>query len=1245
MRTVLLIVVLVLSWFHNPLFSQNSINLVTNNQEEVILNIKIDEYNLIEILTPKGPAQILTAPDAHAIREKGAPDLPKLVRSIIIPDIDQMEVEVTASKFIEIGGIVIAPSKGHFSRNQDPDSIPFVYGLWYERDGFYPGKLAKLNEPYILRDFRGQALDIYPFQYNPGTKTLRIYTELTIRVYSTGTTGENILIRNRLQDNVISEFQTIYNRQFINFSDNLRYTPLEEEGRMLIICFDNFQSAMQPFVEWKNTIGIATEMVAISAVGATPAEIKSYISNYYNTYNLAYVLLVGDAEQIPPYNIGLIEGYSDNAYGYLAGSDRYQEIFIGRFSAQNIAQVQTQVQRSLEYEQAYDLGNGWLHHGLGIARNEGAGMGHNGGEADYVHMDLIRGKLLAYNYDVVYREYDGNVPGLTNTTAAQISQRINDGVGIINYCNHGSVTGWSVAGYSATHVNALSNAGKLPFIWAVACVNGQFQSQTCFAETWLRATNNQNEPTGAVAVFMSTINQPWHPPMDAQDEFNDIMTELYTSNIKRTYGGISINGVFKMLDLNPNSNGFKTAETWTVFGDPTLKIRTANAIAMNVSHDPHISYGAGDFEISCDADGAFAVITRDGEIISTASGIAGFITISTSELAIGDEVTLAITAYNRIPYIAELDVMSSGPYANFIADPITPATGETVVFTDASGGGVFSSWDWNFGEGAVPATAIGQGPHEVVYNTPGGKTISLTVDGLYTREKANYVQVKDWFTLSVVMIGLGSVTVDGIPYSEPLTLKEGSIVSLQAFGEIFTSFTSWSGDLAGSANPVNLVMNSDKSIVANFSFVASATYSSGDILTDNLFTLIGHSSSCPGTLSVLIPDGAIITSVDVNYNMTAQNVGWMSEQRSQLRCVSPGGSAESMLYNGSGTTTGTFTYNRTGLTIANAVQGGGQIVFQLHAGRTWSTSGYAGCQIYNNKVDNNTWTVKVYFQPLVVLPQVETAEATDITPQSAIVGGNIVSNGGAPVTDRGLYWSLEPNPEITGTQLSLGSGSGIFSVVLNGLVPKSNYYVKAYGLNSAGTSYGEQVEFATLMPSELHLEDVIIQQSHSDCFDATQTITLAGTGCVFIVEADASAEIVAGQNIIFLEGTLVNEGAYFLARIATNNDYCSNPETMLMARNDESELAGLPNEVIEKPAGFQIFPNPSNGTFTVALDAKGKQAMVPLVIYNLMGGQVLQTNIPGSGHHHFDLSAWPKGVYLVRVMNGHRSEFEKIIIR
>jgi hypothetical protein len=1239
-----LAIVLATCLIFNHSFAQNRIDLISGSPDEIILNIEIGDWDLNKVDAPRGTSYLLTSYGAKAILEKGAPDLPKLVRSIIIPDFALMAVEVTPVKFIDFENVEIAPSKGHFLRNQNPDSIPYIYGEWYSSDAFFPGKLAALNQPYILRDFRGQALDIFPFQYNAVTKLLRIYTELTVKIYSTGKTGENILHKNRKADHITREFQEIYSKHFINYNENLRYTPLDEEGSMLIICYDDFMSAMEPFVEWKNTIGLSTEIVALTSIGSTPATIKSYISNYYNTSNLVYVLFVGDAEQIPPYTAGLIEGYSDNAYGYLAGSDRYQEVFMGRFSAQNIAQVQTQVQRSIEYEQAHNFSNGWLHHGLGIARNEGAGGGHNG-EADYVHMDLIRDKLLTYNYDVVYREYDGNVPGLTNTTAALISQRINDGVSVINFCNHGSVTGWSVANYNYTHVNALSNAGKLPFIWAVACVNGQFQGKTCFAEYWLRATDNTGNPTGAVATFMSTINQPWTPPMDAQDEFNDIMIESYSGNIKRTYGGISINGVYKMLDLNSNTSGFKTAETWTIFGDPSLKIRTDDAIAMNVTHVPHITSGSGFFELSCDAAGAYAAITLNGEIICTATEAGGWISLPIGELDEGDLVTLAITAYNCIPYITQLEVIPAGPYADFTAVPLAPAVGENVIFTDASGGGDFSTWEWTFGEGAVPASATGQGPHNVVYNTPGWKTISLVVDGLYSREKVNYIHVKDWFTLTIDITGSGSVEVDGVPYTEPLTLVEGSNVSLQAFGDINTSFFVWSGDLTSSDNPVSFLIDGNKNITAGFAYTVSAIYDSGDIPTDSNYPGTYSSSACPGTLTVAIPTGATIISVDVGYQMTALNLGWMSEQRSQLRCISPGGVSETNIAFGSGTAAGTYSYERKGLAIANGVSGGGEILFELHAGRTWSSSGQTGCKTYNNRVDNNTWEIKVYYLPTVTLPLVETAAVDEISSTSAMVGGNVIDNGGGEITERGAYWSDEPSPEITGVKLIIGNGAGSFSATLDGLLPRTNYYVKAYAINSAGTAFGDEEVFTTLMHENLQLEDVIISTTEDTCYDASQLITLAGNGCIFWVEPGAVAELVAGHCIRFLEGTHVKHESYLHARIALNGDYCHNPESLPLAGKSEVLSAEPIAPIIPETLLFHVYPNPTNGVFTLEFTGSDLPETYTIKILNLMGKEILREVLNENHNHSFDLSDMPSGIYILHVFTGTESGVTKIIRR
>jgi len=99
---------------------------------------------------------------------------------------------------------------------------------------------------------------------------------------------------------------------------------------------------------------------------------------------------------------------------------------------------------------------------------------------------------------------------------------------------------------------------------------------------------------------------------------------------------------------------------------------------------------------------------------------------------------------------------------------------------------------------------------------------------------------------------------------------------------------------------------SDSEVKTNYitaAYSLSATYNSGDISTDRSFTSLPGNSNCPGSLSVVIPAGATISGLDVEYEMTAiggSAYAWMSEQRSELRCVSSGGTNEGILSEGSG---------------------------------------------------------------------------------------------------------------------------------------------------------------------------------------------------------------------------------------------------------------------------------------------------------------------------------------------------------
>lgn len=647
------------------------ITLINSNIQTTQIQFSVDGFFSTDIRTPQGVQQLISLENGVQIIEKGTPDLAKLFTSVIIPDADEMEVRVVRSSYQDFENIEVLPSKGHFTRDINPDDVPYIYGEVYQKDAFWPGTLAQLEDPFIIRDFRGQTVTIFPFQYNPVTKTLRVYTEIVVEVTSTGRIGENILARTKDMSSFENEFRQIYNHMFLNmeYYETGKYI-IDEEGSMLIIVHDDFAEAMQPFVNWKRTIGRKTEMVLKSEVGTTAAAIKTYVQNYYNEHeDFAYLLIVGDAPQIPANSTS--NGASDNAYGYLVGTDSYSEVFVGRFSAENIGHVETQVQRMIHYERDINETDTWLSNGMGVARNEGAGMGHNG-EADYQHMDLIRDTLLNFTYDVVLREYDGNVPGVTNTTAAQINAGLNNGVSVINYINHGSETGWSVANYSITHVNQLTNVNKLPFIWSVACVNGSFVNTFCFAEAWLRATH-EGQPTGAIGTMMSTINQAWVPPMTGQDEMVTIMSEK-RDHLKRTFGGLSINGSMIMI-ASHGSSGIETHDTWNLFGDPSLLVRTDVPEPIMATYNPVILIGLSEFEITVEnADGATVALTRfnevegEIEIIGTAVVVDGIASITFNEpLTEPGTLTLAITAFNKVTLIdEEIQVIPpDGPYVIF----------------------------------------------------------------------------------------------------------------------------------------------------------------------------------------------------------------------------------------------------------------------------------------------------------------------------------------------------------------------------------------------------------------------------------------------------------------------------------------------------------------------------------------------------------------------------------------------------
>jgi hypothetical protein len=682
MKKIVLIIVLLVSfgWANASDWVQVSgnqveashISLVKSAQNSTTLQYALSGYSFSEINTENGQAIQIECESGAPILRAGAPGLPLFSTSLIIPNRANMEVNIVSSSYKEYQDVLIVPSKGNLTRDIDPATVPYTFGKQYAQDAFYPGEVVTLRDPYIIRDFRGQTVLIQPFQYNPVTRVLRVYYDITLEVVENGPSTVNILDKPAKPEMVNTQFNQIYKRHFLNYQSSDRYTPLEEEGNMLIICYGTFMDSIQPFVDWKIRKGIPVEVVDVATIGSSSA-IKTYIADYYNNNGLAFVLLVGDSQQVPSSVVGGND--SDNNYTYIVGSDHYPDVFCGRFSAETAAQVATQVHRTLEYEQTPIADTSWYKKAIGIASDQGPG---DDNEYDYQHIRNIgNNKLLPYTYNYAYEYFDGSQGGndaAGSPTPTMVATGINSGATIINYTGHGSDNAWSSSGFSSSNVNQLTNTGKLPFIFSVACVNGNFVNASCFAEAWMRAEDN-GQPTGAIATLMSTINQSWNPPMGGQDEMNDILTEAYSNNIKRTFAGISMNGCMQMNDQY-GSAGDEMTDTWTVFGDPSVVIRTSYPQNMLVTHPTELHLGETSMALTCNAEGAKAALSLNGVILGTAIVSGGSATITFPALTDLGMADLVVSGYNYIPYITTIEIIPElGPYMGIAGKVINDAAG------------------------------------------------------------------------------------------------------------------------------------------------------------------------------------------------------------------------------------------------------------------------------------------------------------------------------------------------------------------------------------------------------------------------------------------------------------------------------------------------------------------------------------------------------------------------------------------
>lgn len=174
----------------------------------------------------------------------------------------------------------------------------------------------------------------------------------------------------------------------------------------------------------------------------------------------------------------------------------------------------------------------------------------------------------------------------------------------------------------------------------------------------------------------------------------------------------------------------------------------------------------------------------------------------------------------------------------------------------------------------------------------------------------------------------------------------------------------------------------------------------------------------------------------------------------------------------------------------------------------------------------------------------------------------------------------------------------------------------------------------------LPLRNINVPEGVFRCYNATMRIMTAGNGSSFTVQNGGSAQLIAGMQINLMPGTKVLPGGYLRAKISLDGSYCC-PTTPAPSYQQVATVFDQP----ENDGLFRIYPNPTSGIFTIEMKDFTALTYTTIEIFDMVGSSVKSAKLPASDKFIFDLSDKAPGVYLVRVTNGDRTGFGKIIKR
>ncbi|MCK4252517.1 T9SS type A sorting domain-containing protein [candidate division WOR-3 bacterium] len=442
----------------------------------------------------------------------------------------------------------------------------------------------------------------------------------------------------------------------------------ETGARYLIITHDNFYDAIQPIAQWKHKKGLRTKVVKLSQIGSSASQIKTYITNAYNNWQIPpeFLLLVGAPYYLPLPQVSYT--YTDNYYTDIEGNI-YNEILSGRLTVHDATEAQTVVNKILLYERTPYMDDSlWFINACLIVRED-----YDSGDTVYWNdINHAKSLMLSAGYDSI-----DTLCRAAGNNSSDVIQAVNAGRAFVLYRGQ-AVDYW----WSPFNVNpdATANGSKLPIVLSITCRTIGTGSNPATAEKWL-LTGTPTLPRGGAGYFATTTIGGGSITFLRSAVCRGFFNAIFEDG-KRTFGAACEGGRRNVYNLYGSSSEYRG---FTTLGDPEMNIWTDTPCSLICTHPSMIPVGNVGFTVnvlkaSNSSPVNNAIVCVVGKLDSTVYALdttnsSGNASFTVAPHFTGDTIYVTVTGQNLQPYEGSIFTAASDIYIAYLQSTIDDASG------------------------------------------------------------------------------------------------------------------------------------------------------------------------------------------------------------------------------------------------------------------------------------------------------------------------------------------------------------------------------------------------------------------------------------------------------------------------------------------------------------------------------------------------------------------------------------------